>query len=83
MAKLYSSFAELWVEPKDLFRPCSDPEFDDHILQKIREKFIHIPGKVVKHARQYFLRIPVKFREEVQAMTTGWAGALEAALAMS
>jgi len=38
---------------------------------------------VVSHARQMFLRIPSKFREEVELMKTGWAGDLEAALAMS
>jgi hypothetical protein len=54
-----------------------------HYAKKLREKYIYIPGKVVKHARQMFLRIPNKFRKEVDAMVTGWAGILEAALAMS
>jgi hypothetical protein len=54
-----------------------------HYAKKLREKYLYLPGKVVKHARQMFLKIPVKFREEVEAMTTGWAGILEAALAMS
>ena len=54
-----------------------------HYAKKLREKYIHIPGKVIKHARQFFLKIPENFRKEVQSMTTGWAGALEAALAMS
>ena len=54
-----------------------------HFAKKIREKFVFIPGKFVRHARQFFLRIPIKFRKEVDAMTTGWAGTLEAALAMS
>jgi hypothetical protein len=53
-----------------------------HFAKKLREKYIYIPGKVVKHARQMFLKIPKIFRKEVSAMTTGWAGILEAALAM-
>ena len=53
-----------------------------HFAKKIREKFIFIPGKVVKHARQFFLKIPKTFKKEVDLMTTGWAGILEAALAM-
>ena len=53
-----------------------------HFAKKLREKYIYIPGKVVKHARQMFLRIPKTFGTEVSAMMTGWAGILEAALAM-
>ena len=53
-----------------------------HFAKKIREKFVFIPGKVVKHARQYFLRIPETFRKEVVLMKMGWAGLLQAALAM-
>jgi len=53
-----------------------------HYAKKLREKYIYIPAKVVKHARQMFLRIPEQFKKEVHLMTTGWAGALEAALAM-
>ena len=36
-----------------------------HFSKKLRRRFIYIPGKVVRHARQIFLRIPKKFREEV------------------
>lgn len=53
-----------------------------HYAKKLREKYIYIPAKVVKHARQMFLRIPARFKKEVELMTTGWAGTLEAALAM-
>lgn len=53
-----------------------------HYAKKLREKYLYIPGKVTKHARQMFLRIPKQFKREVQLMTTGWAGILEAALAM-
>ena len=54
-----------------------------HYAKKLREKYLHIPAKVVKHARQFFLKIPKNFRKEVEQMTSGWAGTLEAALAMS
>jgi hypothetical protein len=53
-----------------------------HYAKKLREKYIYIPAKVIRHARQIFLKIPNRFREEVDAMMTGWAGILEAALAM-
>ena len=53
-----------------------------HFAKKVREKFIFIPGKIVKHARQFFLKIPKTFKKEVDLMATGWAGILEAALAM-
>ena len=53
-----------------------------HYAKKIRNKYIYIPGKLVSHARQMFLRIPFKFREEVDSMITGWAGILETALTM-
>ena len=53
-----------------------------HYAKKLREKYIYIPGKVVKHARQIFLRIPERFKKEVELMTKGWAGKLEAALAI-
>ena len=53
-----------------------------HFAKKIREKFLHIPGKFVKHARQYFLKIPIQYKKEVERMRVGWAGLLQAALAM-
>jgi hypothetical protein len=53
-----------------------------HFAKKIREKFLHIPGKFVKHARQFFLKIPLRYKKEVENMRVGWAGLLEAALAM-
>jgi hypothetical protein len=54
-----------------------------HFAKKLREKYIYLPARVVKHARQFFLKIPKHFRKETEAMITGWAGTLEAALAMS
>ncbi len=54
-----------------------------HFAKKLREKYIYLPARVVKHARQFFLKVPKHFRKETEAMITGWAGTLEAALAMS
>jgi hypothetical protein len=53
-----------------------------HFAKKIREKFVHIPAKFVRHARQFFLKIPIHYKKEVEKMKTGWAGLLQAALAM-
>ena len=53
-----------------------------HYAKKLREKYIYLPGKVIKHARQFFLKIPENFRKEVDLMQSRWAGKLEAALAM-
>ena len=53
-----------------------------HYAKKLREKYLYIPARVTKHARQFFLRIPNRFLREVRLMQTGWAGTLEAALAM-
>jgi lipopolysaccharide biosynthesis protein len=54
-----------------------------HYAKKLREKYLYIPARVTKHARQFFLKIPKTFRKEVDTMLSGWAGTLEAALAMS
>jgi hypothetical protein len=54
-----------------------------HFAKKLREKYIYLPARVVKHARQFFLKIPKHFRKEAEVMITEWAGTLEAALAMS
>lgn len=37
-----------------------------HFSKKIRRRFIYIPGRVIKHARQVFLKIPTRFYEEVK-----------------
>jgi hypothetical protein len=42
-----------------------------HFSKKIRRRFVYIPGKVVLHARQVFLKIPVRFYEEVKRLRLG------------
>jgi len=42
-----------------------------HFSKKIRRRYIYIPGKIISHARQLFLKIPVKFHKEVMMLRTG------------
>lgn len=42
-----------------------------HFSKKIRRRFVYIPGKVILHARQVFLKIPVRFYEEVKRLRLG------------
>jgi hypothetical protein len=42
-----------------------------HFSKKIRRRFVYIPGKVIQHARQVFLKIPVRFYEEVMRLKLG------------
>jgi len=39
-----------------------------HYSKKLRRRFIFIPGKVVSHARQLFLKIPIRYYEEVKSL---------------
>jgi len=42
-----------------------------HFSKKIRRRCIYIPGKVIRHARQLILRIPVRYYEEVTRLLPG------------
>jgi hypothetical protein len=42
-----------------------------HFSKKIRRRYIYIPGKIIKHARQIFLKIPVRFYKEVTMLRSG------------
>jgi hypothetical protein len=42
-----------------------------HFSKKIRRRYIYIPGKIIQHARQLILKIPVRFYEEVQRLKLG------------
>jgi hypothetical protein len=42
-----------------------------HFSKKLRRRFVFIPGKIVKHARQIVLKIPTRFYEEVNRMRLG------------
>jgi len=42
-----------------------------HYSKKIRRRYVFIPGKIIKHARQLILKIPVRFYEEVNRLKRG------------
>lgn len=42
-----------------------------HFSKKIRRRYVYIPGKIIRHARQLILKIPVRFYEEVQMLRLG------------
>jgi hypothetical protein len=42
-----------------------------HFSKKIRRRYVYIPGKVIQHARQLILKIPVRFYEEVMRLRSG------------
>lgn len=43
-----------------------------HFSKKLRRRFIFIPGKIIKHARQIVMKIPRKFYEEVMRLKEAW-----------
>ena len=55
-----------------------------HFSKKMRRRFIFLPGKLVKHARQLVMKIPRRFMKEVLLMRE-WtrAAVLKPALALS
>lgn len=42
-----------------------------HFSKKIRRRYVYIPGKIISHARQLILKIPVRFYKEVQMLRSG------------
>jgi hypothetical protein len=42
-----------------------------HFSKKIRRRYIYIPGKIIQHARQLILKIPVRYYEEVKKLKLG------------
>lgn len=43
-----------------------------HFAKKLRRKFIFIPGRLVKHARTLTMKIPARFRQEVERIIEAW-----------
>jgi hypothetical protein len=43
-----------------------------HFAKHIRKKLILIPGKVVYHAKQWWIKIPKHWNKEVQRITHAW-----------
>jgi hypothetical protein len=42
-----------------------------HFSKKIRRRFVYIPGRVIQHARQLILKVPVRYYQEVQMLKSG------------
>lgn len=40
--------------------------------KKLRATYVNIPGKLVRHARELTLKIPERYREEVERMRSAW-----------
>jgi hypothetical protein len=43
-----------------------------HFSKKLRRRFVFIPGKVVQHARQIIMKVPLHFFKEVQRLREAW-----------
>lgn len=48
-----------------------------HYSKKIRRKFVFIPGKLTRHARQWVMKIPEYFWKEVQRLIHAWMAAFQ------
>lgn len=61
------AFGQLAMVAHNLLRWIAVTQKPDkpHFAKKIRRRFVYIPGKIVHHARQVFLKIPTRFYEEV------------------
>lgn len=65
-----NAFAQIAMLAHNILRWVAVTEKPDkpHFSKKIRRRHIYIPGKLVTHARQLFLRIPARFMKEVEWM---------------
>lgn len=43
-----------------------------HYAKKLRRKFLFIPGRLVKRARTLRMKIPLRFKKEVQGLIEAW-----------
>ncbi|MCM2279483.1 MAG: IS1380 family transposase [Oligoflexia bacterium] len=67
------AFAQLAMVAHNILRWVAITQKPDkpHFSKKIRRRYIYIPGKIIMHARQLILKIPVRFYEEVQRLRSG------------
>jgi hypothetical protein len=67
------AFAQLAMVAHNILRWVALVEKPDkpHFSKKIRRRYIYIPGKIVKHARQLILKVPTRFHEEVLRLKRG------------
>jgi hypothetical protein len=68
-----NAFAQLAMVAHNILRWIAVIQKPDkpHFSKKIRRRYVYIPGKVIQHARQIFLKIPVRFYEEVNRLKRG------------
>jgi hypothetical protein len=68
-----AAFAQLAMVAHNILRWVALVQKPDkpHFSKKIRRRNIYIPGKVIKHARQMILKIPVRFYQEVMMLKSG------------
>lgn len=68
-----AAFAQLAMVAHNILRWVALVQKPDkpHFSKKIRRRFIYIPGKIIQHARQLILKVPVRFYEEVMRLKPG------------
>src|SRR5471032_512443 len=66
---LDTAFAQIAMVAHNILRWVALVERPDkpHFSKKIRRRFVYIPGKIIQHARQTFLKIPARFYEALRA----------------
>jgi DDE family transposase len=71
--KANTAFAQIAMVAHNILRWVAIVEKPDkpHFSKKIRRRYIYIPGKIIKHARQLILKVPTKFFEEVNRLKRG------------
>ena len=52
-----------------------------HFSKKIRRKYVYIPGKIIRHAKQWMMKISEIFMKEVERLKHAWAVAFSPVLA--
>jgi hypothetical protein len=67
------AFLQLAVVAHNILRWIAVVQKPDkpHFSKKIRRRYVYIPGKIIQHARQLILKIPVRFYKEVAMLRTG------------
>jgi len=71
--KANTAFAQLAMVAHNILRWIAVVQKPDkpHFSKKIRRRYVYIPGKIIQHARQVFLKIPTRFYEEVSRLLPG------------
>lgn len=49
--------------------------------KRLRRKFVHIPGRLIRTSSRRWIRIPDSYRKEVEKISTAWAATRQSALA--